>query len=142
VHESTAQRLADIAKAEGASVTNTASGLLELGIAQYEALKAQGLVARYVAQPSMLCSSAEAVASTQALPAASEAMFAARAASVSSVSSRSLRSVGSVASPAGALSSQDSSPLLGALDSSYLVPTSVVANPIASFFEKRKNSLK
>lgn len=124
VRQATADKLAAIAKAEGVSVTNTASALLELGIAQYEALRQTSDVVHAPAPAGLTLheSVGQVYAQSNQLKAASPS---------------NMRSLGQAAS-----AQATSSPLEALASSLSAASSSAVANPISSFFESRKTNTK
>lgn len=120
----TGQRLADIAKQQGTSVTNVASGLLEMGLAHYEALNALGTYASSSPTAPVSAPSA-AVAATPAWSAS-----ASLGASLPTASAALAATVASSTSPRSALRTSDHDT---AGEGELSLP-----NPITSFFERRK----
>lgn len=119
----TAHRLADIAKQQGTSVTNVASGLLEMGLAHYEALNALGTYAG--SQPA---ASAQSAAPSAAAP--DWSVTGAVGAALPTASAALAASVASSSSSRSALRTSDHDT---AGEGELSLP-----NPITSFFEKRK----
>lgn len=115
VSESAAKRLAEIAQEQGTSVTTVASGLLDMGLSHYEALRG---------------AATNTVGVTGSLASASTRNAMASAGALSSAQS------GYLVAPQALLSSLRSAP---APDADALASDAfVVADPVKAFFNKRK----
>lgn len=131
-----AARLSELAREQGTSVTNVASGLLEMGLNHFEALQSLGYVAGRACSPSSelavserASESARGVAGTQGVSGVSGvsgAMAGAPAPAEAWVSG-------------AALEAHAQSAGISVQHGAQAGPALQVPNPIANFFEKRKN---
>lgn len=128
-----AARLSELAREQGTSVTNVASGLLEMGLNHFEALQSLGYVAGRACSPSSelavserASESARGVAGTQGVSGVSGAMAGAPAPAEAWASG-------------AALEAHAQSAGISVQHGAQAGPALQVPNPIANFFEKRKN---
>lgn len=132
VSEDTAERLAVIARAQGTSVVNAASGLLEMGLAHYAALLGMGRVQPVNEQDT------QAYATTDSVPPALGSVTG--QATAYALNSSGLLSRGSA--PPGSGMQEILSALVTPPVSESAPCVASMADPIQSFFAKRKQSPK
>lgn len=127
VSAETAARLSELAKQQETSVTNVASGLLEMGLSHYEALHSLGYVVSSAELPvEPLASSFSASATPVGSPVDAQTMAAISGALASAVRSQT------------ASLAESQPPVEGAARPQGDAPPIQLADPITQFFQKRK----